>query len=147
MHEKIPIEQWVLWCLNISTSCHGLLKISQTFSSSWCYLLAMGFFNSCWETLIQLASYGHVLDGSFGNEQQQPLDLPSHHGTDVLSSSGVSFKVPGTNFTCIYPTMNGYRACNNPRDRSCWLRGRSRGDVYDINTPCEYGHTDRHFHN
>lgn len=116
----------------------SIVDASSEASSLCCPIFAlfeMGFYNSCWEALLQLTSYTQVLDSG----HQQPLHLPHSHDVDqsLIPPSGVSFQVEGTGFTCHYPTMRGYRSCNSRNDRSCWLEGPSRRGVrYDINTPC-----------
>lgn len=101
----------------------------------------MGFFTSCWEAFLQVTTYAQILSMTDGGNQQ-PLHLPEddhaghdHHG---IVSAGLSFQVPGTNFTCSYPTMTGYTACNSASNRSCWLQApTSENRSYDINTDYE----------
>lgn len=99
----------------------------------------MNFLHSCWEVLLLLASHSQTFEGYLASSHQRPLGIAEPHNDDhgIVSSAGVSFKVAGTNFTCQYPSMTGYTACNNPLDRQCWLRGSSTKDVtYDIHTEC-----------
>ena len=103
----------------------------------------MGFLNSCWEVLLQVTTYAQSL-GLGHDIYQQPLPLPNHaHGPALVPAAGVSFLPQGSEggFTCEYPTLTGYEACNSARDRTCWLKpANGKGFVYDIHTDYErYG--------
>jgi len=43
----------------------------------------------------------------------------------------------GTNFTCDYSRMKGWRACSTKADRSCWLENPTTEERFDINTDYE----------
>lgn len=101
----------------------------------------MGFFNHCWEAVLHLAAFAHYID----NQQvQQPLPLsyvsrPVHE----IVTAGVTFAPPNAtiNFTCQYPTLTGWRACNSADDRQCWLDNPSQTTglhQYNITTDCGY---------
>ena len=95
----------------------------------------MGLFNTCWQALLQVATYSSLL-GSNSN-YQQPLAIGEHNANGHVKepSTGPSFKVAGTNFTCNYPSMKGYRSCNHADDRNCWLRpSDNRDTTYNIHT-------------
>ncbi|KAK4615403.1 Laccase-2 [Fulvia fulva] len=96
----------------------------------------MGLLNSYWEALLQLATTANLLDGYHSSYPQQPLNIPKHTaGLSDVSAAGVSFQVPGTGFTCSYPSMTRHQACNSAKDRSCWLKPLNRKDTrYDIHT-------------
>ena len=99
----------------------------------------MGFFKSCWETFVQVA-YAQMLSNGNGLTQQ-PLLLPDHGLVDLgqqdVATTGLIFQVPGTNFTCNYTAMNGYKPCNTVNNRSCWLQALSpQNKTFDIHTDC-----------
>lgn len=103
----------------------------------------MGFFNSCWETFLQLASYAQSLDSHL---KQEPLHLPSHFaGSDHPPTAvGVSFIPQNANITCQYPSLIGWTACNSASDRSCWLEDPLKREAvyqYNISTDCQYWNT------
>lgn len=96
----------------------------------------MGLFTSCWEALLHVATYSSFL-GSQDLNRQQPFSITPHHADSHVSAplAGPSFKVAGTNFTCSYPSMTGYRSCNGAHDRNCWLRPSNSKDThYNIHT-------------
>lgn len=105
----------------------------------------MGFLESCWEALLQVAALGpyHPYQNSF---PQQPIlghpgvgvpqvPLTSSPGNTVLSPEYAS---PG--FQCVYPKR--WRSCNTPTSRDCWLQDTESTDAFeaysqvDINTDC-----------
>lgn len=102
------------------------------------------FLTSCWDTLLRLATYAYVLEH---DTNQQPLPLPTaisnHHGYATPPiAAGVSFapQNASVNFTCQYPTLVGWEACNHASDRGCWLKDplkRQPLSQYDINTDYE----------
>ena len=71
------------------------------------------------------------------------LVVPSQHedGPIVNLGKGPSFEAPGAPedepFPCKYPAMVGWESCSTKTDRRCWLRRKSDGKQYDINTDYE----------
>lgn len=106
----------------------------------------MGFLQSCWEALLQVAALTpyNPFEISFN---QHPL--LSHPGVDVpqvpISSSPDSTVIkpetasPG--FQCVYPKR--WKPCNTPTSRDCWLQDTKSTDAFeaysqiDINTDCK----------
>ncbi|KAK7534576.1 multicopper oxidase-domain-containing protein [Phyllosticta citricarpa] len=93
----------------------------------------MGFFNTCWDLLLHLPFFEPLGGLDHGHGGQQPLSLHDDltwHPHDA--SNG---------FTCTYPDMKGYKNCNGPDDRSCWLKDTSSRQPlfsqYDIHTDYE----------
>ena len=87
-------------------------------------------------------------------DTQSPLPLPSDgipiqsqftSSAGVVSSAqprkGPVFLPPGFDkeepFECKYPDMVGWESCSTELDRKCWLRRKSDGKQYDINTNYE----------
>ena len=72
----------------------------------------MGFFQRCSEVLLQFLSFSTSWD-AYG--LQKPLDLG-----DAELRIRPETAAPG--FTCEYPTLTGWKNCNSPGSRDCWLR-------------------------
>ncbi|KAI9838099.1 MAG: hypothetical protein M1819_006255 [Sarea resinae] len=90
----------------------------------------MGFINSCFEALLQLAALSSF---QLGDLAQRPLPLsdgiivhPEH------ASKG---------FRCEYPSYTGWENCNGPNSRDCWIRDRKvkqpLWSQFDIHTDYE----------
>ncbi|GAB7354000.1 hypothetical protein MBLNU459_g4593t2 [Dothideomycetes sp. NU459] len=100
----------------------------------------MGFFNHCWEAFLQLAAFAHYLDDGSG---QQPLPLPDRpNSLHKVAATGVVFAPQNATagFTCQYPSLTGWNACNSPDDRQCWLDNPSQEsglNQYNITTDYE----------
>lgn len=75
----------------------------------------MGFFNSCWEALLQFVSIS-----PFGGpgRPQYPLPLGPSHDLTVHPHHAS----PG--FHCSYPGYEGWESCNGPNSRDCWIQRR-----------------------
>lgn len=97
----------------------------------------MGFINSCWDALVQLASYAQSSGLKFHNGQL-PLTLP-HHSNNGQAVGPVFAPAGAENgFVCDYSTMVGYTACNSASDRQCWLKPSSTtSPFYNITTNYE----------
>ena len=121
----------------------------------------MHFFDRVWAGVVYVFSvvtFNPVHDGVVN---QVPMSVPSrlasppHSPSPSLSyaPSSVSvaphvgetdfpiFHPPGgeddLNFTCKYPAMVGWEDCSSSRDRKCWLRRKSDGKQFDVNTNYE----------
>lgn len=105
-------------------------------------LAVMGFFTSCWSALLQLTAYAHMM----GSHEmgQQPLHLPTEstpHKEIDNAATGVTFTPQNASpdFTCQYPTLTGWEACNNATDRGCWLTDPSQKEsLYQYNISTDY---------
>ena len=92
-----------------------------------------------------LADLIHVLDlitlSPSGGDlvPQQPLLQPSTPHPSVGNlDSGPEFRPPNAkgDFNCTYPREIGWKECNTPQNRECWLRGPN-GEELNIHTNYE----------
>lgn len=58
----------------------------------------------------------------------EPSDVPIFHPPGAPDNN---------QFTCNYTSMVGWESCSTPLDRKCWLRRKSDGKQFDINTNYE----------
>jgi len=72
---------------------------------------------------------------------QRPFVVPSRIAPTVYTGGGPIFQPPGvpkaSPFECKYPAMVGWESCSTHYDRKCWLREKSTGKQFDINTNYE----------
>lgn len=64
---------------------------------------------------------------------------PTHdakHPGPIFRPPGRRVEGPGSDFTCNYTSMKGWRSCSTPTNRSCWLTN-DKGGFFDINTDYE----------
>ena len=91
-------------------------------------------------SIISIVSLSPLHDGI---EPQIPLSisLPSSLPVNTHVDGYPSFPAPGTPnnepFQCEYPAMKGWENCSSSMDRKCWLRRKSDGKQFDINTDYE----------
>ena len=93
-------------------------------------------------SIVSIVSLSPLQDGI---EPQIPLSvsLPSSlpKNTQAKQDDYPIFHPPGTpkniEFNCTYPAMEGWEDCSSSMDRKCWLRRRSDGKQFDINTDYE----------
>lgn len=100
-------------------------------------------------TLVSFASLSSPPDHGFDNGNVQiPLQSAKQivHQAPLVASpvstaaeAGPTFRVPGIgeSFECKYPSMVGWESCSTPEDRGCWLRRKSDGKRFDIETNYE----------
>jgi len=96
----------------------------------------MGFINSCMDILLKITTYVEVLGGS----SQQPLPL-APHSHDYTPSAGLTFTPQGASkgFTCQYPNATGWKFCNSPSDRGCWITDPNKKEtIYQYNITTDY---------
>lgn len=96
----------------------------------------MGFFNTCWELVLHLPFFSPLDGGGFERDGSQlPLSSDPSGGV-IIHPEHAS---PG--FTCSYPSLEGWKSCNSPDDRSCWLKDSRANQPYfsqyDIHTDYE----------
>lgn len=107
----------------------------------------MGFFQSCWEALLQATAFTPYNPFGEISFHQQPLlsrpglDVPQ---TPISSSPDGTIIRPQTGspgFQCVYPAR--WKSCNTPTSRDCWLQDTESTDAFeaysqiDINTDCQ----------
>lgn len=124
----------------------------------------MGFFESCWEALLQVAAllpYGTTTT-TYENSlnQQQPILGSSHPSWGWLdgpppqqqaaapisissSSPPASSSIPdyapgGKGFQCVYPDAR-WKSCHTPTSRGCWLQDTEAADAFEA-----YSRVDMH---
>lgn len=115
-------------------SCRVTLS-SNTFTLKFAHYHAMGFFNTCWELVLHLPFFSPLDGGGFERDGSQlPLSSDPSGGV-IIHPEHAS---PG--FTCSYPSLEGWKSCNSPDDRSCWLKdsraNQPNFSQYDIHTDC-----------
>ena len=75
------------------------------------------------------------------DDVQRPFMVPSRTALTLHPGHGPVFQPPGdpddSSFQCKYPAMVGWEPCSTPWDRKCWLREKSTGKQFDINTNYE----------
>ena len=104
----------------------------------------MGFFEICVDALVRLAMYASVLDSSYGERNQQPLQLPTQEISlpSAPAAQGVTFFPANASATftgCQYPSLVGWESCNTASDRGCWLNDpRRRETLYQYNISTDY---------
>jgi len=97
----------------------------------------MGFFVSCYEMFLYMASVGSLLDS---NPLQSPMlsDGLSFHPQHPLQHPHLAASPA---FQCQYPKLKGWESCNSASNRSCWLTPPKDSKVplapFDINTDYE----------
>lgn len=95
----------------------------------------MSFIERLWAVVTSFITW-HSIPG--WSETQAPM-LPLSHTNKVLDYP--IFKPPGIpddeNFQCEYPLMKGWEDCSHGLDRKCWIRSKSDGKQFDINTDYE----------
>ena len=89
-------------------------------------------------SVISITSLSSLKDGI---NIQSPLQIPSQKASLLNAGQGPIFQPPGVpdddRFECKYPAIVGWETCSTPTDRKCWLRRKSDGKQYDINTNYE----------
>lgn len=105
----------------------------------------MGFLNSCWEALLQIAALNPF--NPYEDLIQQPLlgrpglgigqaPISSSHDSTIIEPEKAS---PG--FKCVYPKR--WKSCNTATSRDCWLQDTESTDAFeaysqiDIHTDCK----------
>lgn len=75
------------------------------------------------------------------DSSQTPFLVPSRIAPTLNTGGGPIFQPPGVPddslFRCEYPAMVGWETCSTPLNRKCWLREKSTGKQFDINTNYE----------
>ena len=82
----------------------------------------MGFFNGCAETLLHLLTFSPFARVPF-QQTLSPQALPLDDITIKPSTTS-----PG--FQCQYPAMPGWKSCNGPDSRGCWLQDSNSGQQF-----------------
>ena len=98
--------------LKCKVTCSNLLTASYYTVFLRLFLLLkllMGFFQTCSEALLHLLSFTPY---SEPYSSQQPLALDDVTVYPEKASPG---------FTCHYPALPGWKSCNGPNSRDCWL--------------------------
>lgn len=102
----------------------------------------MWFVETCIKALVPITTWAPAW--MVQDKAQHPLNLPSN---DILSPQaapcGATHCHRPEEFKCHYPKLEaqGFRSCNTPDDRECWLRNSHDPypslSQYDIHTNCE----------
>lgn len=69
----------------------------------------MGFFTDCSKALLSFLSFAPASE----RFSQQPLPFPGITIEPEAASPG---------FKCEYPSLKGWKSCNEPNKRDCWLK-------------------------
>ncbi|KAL3426474.1 multicopper oxidase [Phlyctema vagabunda] len=117
----------------------------------------MALFGRLWAVVTYYISIVSVSPASQWSTGQAPLQVLPHYGTvnrppvnanhepaveaDEQVPDYPTFPPPGgkkdTKFRCEYPEMAEWEDCSHELDRKCWLRRKSDGKQFDINTDYE----------
>jgi len=95
-----------------------------------------------WAVVTSFISILFLSPNSEWSENQTPLQLlPALSPISNVIDYPI-FKPPGGDlhskeFRCEYPLMEGWEDCSHELDRKCWIRRKSDGKQFDLNTDYE----------